>query len=137
MRERLTLAFVAVTLLLLLGAAFLWTNEVSDRLVADETTAAESEARAIAFIVAERAATEPLTDDDVRRLVSDDERVELDVDGTRLDVAGADFDPDSDEHVTATVVTDERPGHRHPRPLRRARLAARPWAGPSSWPPCS
>ncbi len=106
MRERLTLAFVAVTLLLLLGAAFLWTNEVSDRLVADETTAAESEARAIAFIVAERAATEPLTDDDVRRLVSDDERVELDVDGTRLDVAGADFDPDSNEHVTATVVTD-------------------------------
>ncbi len=107
MRERLTLAFVAVTLLLLLGAAALWANEVGDRLVADETTAAEAEARAIALVIAERAASDVgLTAADVRRLVSDDERVEVDVAGTKLDIVGDEFDADSDEQVSATVVTE-------------------------------
>lgn len=107
MRERLTFAFVAVTVLLLVGAAALWATEVEDRLVADETSAADAEARAIALIVAERAESEPeLTADDVRDLVSEDERVELDHGGATLEVVGDDFDPDSDQLVTATVVTE-------------------------------
>ncbi len=107
MRERLTLAFVAVIVLLLLGAGALWTNEIENHIAGDESSAAQAEARAVAVVIAERQQTgRPVTEADVRQVLSENARVEVDTgDGPPLVVSGSEYDGDGDP-VRAVVVTE-------------------------------
>ena len=111
MRERLTLAFVVLTILLLLGAGIVRSYVLRDLIREQEAAHLTREVELIATIVQDREqAGDPVDSAFLDTLVGDDARLEYAPEGARAVVVhGEDYtgDDDPDEELSATAVADD------------------------------
>jgi signal transduction histidine kinase len=109
MRERLTIAFVVLSILLLLGAGIVRTYVLGDLIREQEASHLAQEVELVAAVVGDREAAGDRVDREfLDNLVSQTSRLEYDPDGGRtLVVRGADYtgvdDPEEDMSASASV----------------------------------
>jgi hypothetical protein len=111
MRERLTVAFVVLSIVLLVGAGLIRAFVLRDLILEQEASHLRQEADLIASIVTDREASDrPISATFLEMMVRPDARLEYDASGARpVTVHGEDYDgaDDADQDLAASATTAE------------------------------
>ncbi|MFC7492976.1 MULTISPECIES: histidine kinase dimerization/phospho-acceptor domain-containing protein [unclassified Nocardioides] len=107
MRERLTAAFIILTIVLLLGAGLVRTFVLRDMVREQVAGQLDQQASLVAAIVADRQAAGGAVDEEMlQKLVGPDDRLVLAVGDSEIVVTGEDYEDDDGDDISATAVVD-------------------------------